>query len=341
LSDTERANARRIWIDARPIVIGRASDCHVVVDDPEVADRHLRITVDPDGSIYVENLAAAADVDGAPLGTHSTLLVGEGRPIRIGGTIVKVRMQGAAVVATNEPGRPPTNRPSRPPSEVPVSMPDPAGWEVPIVSMPANPPAVRVISNPPVPALRRPAVRVRPRKAVLSPDPTEQDFLVQLRAQPGDASIRMVYADWLEERGLKAKMELVKLREYLDTFIHKNACDLDWRVVAVRTPIEHCGMNKCPKHWDALAPVAQSEFARHCGQCDKHVMFCAELAEVRAAAFDDRPVVFDIALDRVAAHSAYRHFGEEPVEQAPDEDYDLEDDPDGFTIDSPPTNYKR
>lgn len=314
LSDTERARARRQWVDARPFVIGRAGDCAIVIDDPEVADHHLRVT-SRDGQISVENLAPGTDVDGTPVAVHAAIVVGEGHPIRIGGTIVKLRLQAVSVVTTQPPVGPPVMPlpPTNPPPPV-------------FYGTPPNPPA-----PPPPPA------RVRPRKPTLSPEPTEQRFLNALRANPGDAESRMVYADWLEGNGLNAKAQLVRLREHLDTFMHKNASDLDWRAVAVRTPIDHCIQNRCPGSWDVLAPDPTTDFVRACGVCRRQVRYCAELADVRVAGWERGPAVFDAALDRVAAHATYR----DPYAPLVDDGDEIEDDPDGYTLDSPPTPFRR
>jgi len=309
LSDAERAGARRVWIDASPFVIGRANDCHVVIDDPEVADHHLRVTT-RDGAIVVENLATAVDVDGTPVATHGVLVVEEGRPLRIGGTIVKLRLQEAPVGTT---------RPSEP------------------LLVTANPPAPRYARPPGNPPAPRPApTRPRPRKDELSADPTEQGFLVTLRTNPGDDETRMVYADWLEGNGFNAKAQLLRLREHLDTYMHKNSSALDWRVVAVRTPIERCIQNKCPGYWDALVPIAASDFARTCQVCRREVRYCGELAEVSAAGWENMPVVFDAGLDRVAAHATYR----DPTAPLPDDGDETEEDPDSYTLDTPPS-FKR
>jgi uncharacterized protein (TIGR02996 family) len=302
LSDTERVGARRVWIDARPLVMGRAPDCHVVVDDPEVADHHLNIR-DVGGEIVVDNLASAIDVDGTPVAMGGSLVVQEGRAIRVGGTIVKLRLQEATVKTQ---------------AVLPPLYPGP----------PANPPM-------PMPAPRPPPPRLRPHKDKLSTDPTEQSFLSILRANPMDSDTRLVYADWLEGNGFNAKAQLLRLREHLDTFMHRNATDIDWRVVAVRTPVEHCIQNKCPGFWDALAAGGMSDFSRNCGNCKHSVRYCGDLAEVRMAGWENAPVVFDAGLDRVAAHAIYR----DP--QAPIDDDELDDDPDGYTLDSPQSPFRK
>lgn len=92
-------------------------------------------------------------------------------------------------------------------------------------------------------------------------------------------------------------------------------------------------MNRCPKTWDALAPHPSSDFVRGCTVCKKVVRYCADLSD--AAAWNGAPVVFDAALDRVAAHSAYRRR-EEPAG-----DDESDDDPDGYTVDAPPSTFRK
>jgi uncharacterized protein (TIGR02996 family) len=310
LTDVERTRARRVWIDARPFVIGSAPSCDVVIDDPEVAPQHLRVSAGPDGQILVENLGPTADLDGTPTAPQAALPIGEGRPVRIGGTIVKLRMQQQSVVTT---GR--------------ASTPDIAP------PMPANPPRP---ANPPAPP--RPVPRPRPFLEVLSSDPTEQHLIAQLRAKPQDSEARLVYGDWLEERGLNAKAQIVKLREHLDTFMHVQATKLEWRVICARTPIEHCIQNKCPQSWDALVAMPGQDFTRNCERCQRVVRYCADKTDVRTAAWDQGPVVFDAALDRVAAHAWY---STPAASWRDDEEDDLEDDPEGYTVDSPLSPYRR
>ena len=340
LNDTERTNARRQWVDARPFTIGRAADCDVVLEDPEVAAHHLRVSVQG-SDILVENLSASTEVDGTAVAANTTVLVTEGRPIRIGGTILKVRMQASPVVTTG-PSRPSTPLPTRPNSP---TVPYPRPQEPPVMRNPPPPtnPVYAMPSNPPHPQVKMPRPRVKPRarKEKLSQDPTEQAFIATLRAQPADIAVRMVYADWLEQNGKRAQCELLKLTEHLDTFMHKNASDIDWRVVCARTPIDNCIQNRCPGFWDGLNPVDGNDYVRSCRECNKHVAYCGNLQEVRAAAWDESPVVFDAALDRVAAHAAYRRFDVDPPAITMDEEEDLDDDPEGYTLDTPPSNYRR
>lgn len=43
--------------------------------------------------------------------------------------------------------------------------------------------------------------------------PSEHQFLEHLRRNPGDAAMRMVFADWLETTGLDGKAQIVRMFE--------------------------------------------------------------------------------------------------------------------------------
>lgn len=298
LSDTERTGARRQWVDARPVIVGRASDCDVIVDDPEVAEHHLRISVEAGGFI-VEDLGGGVVVGGHPI--RAATAVVEAGAIRIGNTIVKLRAHATAVVATRgfeHPG------PINPPSPWIHRPAPPEPRSPPIIGNPPRPSDRPLMGNPP--SIQRPARPRRKHKEILSADPVEQDFLTVLRAQPSDEATRMVYADWLEERGLTAKAELARLTEHLDTDRHRHACEIEWRAVVVRTPIEHCPKVGCPGRWDALAAVAADDFVRRCAVCTFRVSFCGAHEDVRDAGQHGSAVVFDVSIDRVMAHASYR-----------------------------------
>ncbi len=82
-----------------PVVrVGRAYDNDVVIDDPYIAPYHLRIARDADGQLVAEDLGSLnglfVDRDRA----RRTQIVLEGdRPIRIGGTLLRVRDGGQPV----------------------------------------------------------------------------------------------------------------------------------------------------------------------------------------------------------------------------------------------------
>ena len=263
---------RSVWLDARPVTIGRGPACHVILEDPVVADCHVRLWT-PAGALVVENLAAPITVDGIALATNGRVTVGERRPIRIGGSTIVVQLQ-PPIVTTHEGANP-----------------------FPMLAV--NPP------RPEYAASRPPPPRTRPRNPQLSTDPTEQQLLEALREAPGDATTRMVYADWLDERSLKAKFELLQRREHFHTFIHRKATTIDWRAVAVRAPIDHCAMSACPLYWDELTPTSETDFIRTCAACRQQVVYCGDLHDVVAAAGNEMRIVVDAAIDRRVAHETY------------------------------------
>lgn len=80
---------RTVGFRSAPILVGRASDSDLVLDDPRVSRRHARILVE-EGALWIEDLGSSTgmDIDGriadrAPLRRSST--------IRLGDTTVTVR----------------------------------------------------------------------------------------------------------------------------------------------------------------------------------------------------------------------------------------------------------
>ncbi len=104
---------RRVRATSLPIVIGRGYDADVLLDDPHVDARHLRVALAPDGALMVEDLGSVNGTgvgDGA--GRGGRLLRGALAPLpadgllRLGQTLVRVV---------------PADRP------VPPAVPEPAG----------------------------------------------------------------------------------------------------------------------------------------------------------------------------------------------------------------------
>src|SRR5262249_47751990 len=109
--------------------------------------------------------------------------------------------------------------------------------------MPVNPPFLGYqIPQPYDP--RRPPVQprfthVRPPKvfrALLSPDPAEHALLATLRAKPDDVGSRMVYADWLEDRGSIVHAQITRGVE-LDRAVVLQGSTAEWRAVASCAPV--------------------------------------------------------------------------------------------------------
>jgi uncharacterized protein (TIGR02996 family) len=96
-------------------------------------------------------------------------------------------------------------------------------------------------------------------------------FSGHFRADPDNLTIRLAYADWLEERGdpraefLRVEAEL---RQQPDStpfrqriYQLRSQIDRDWQAAVDRTKIENCLFHveyQCPKRWEALKPTDQA-----------------------------------------------------------------------------------
>ncbi|BAM89443.1 conserved membrane hypothetical protein [Bradyrhizobium oligotrophicum S58] len=88
----------RFRVDAAEISIGRGYDNHVVLDDPYVAARHVRIFRDGEGRLVAEDLGSANGLFLDRSKSRKPQLVLDGaQPIRIGQTLLRVRDAGHAV----------------------------------------------------------------------------------------------------------------------------------------------------------------------------------------------------------------------------------------------------
>jgi len=140
----------------------------------------------------------------------------------------------------------------------------------------------------------------------------EDRFIQAILADPEDVSIRLVYADWLEERGdprdefLRLESALSALpqdderRGGLETRLQnlRASIDPDWLVILARSKISFCDRFfrfRCPKQWERLQ-LTGDPLVRFCKACRKNVYYCQGLDEgLRHAAaghcvaFDPRP----------------------------------------------------
>jgi len=125
----------------------------------------------------------------------------------------------------------------------------------------------------------------------------EEAILSNVLTVPEDDARRLVYADWLEERGdylratvalerlenempppdqrvsLRRATEIGRLKRHLRDLDH--VIDQTWVVRLHRGWIEHCNMifelrstRSCPRLWQSL-PEGADHLVRHCGQCDR------------------------------------------------------------------------
>jgi hypothetical protein len=100
LSRHHRDVAHRQRCDSEDITIGRGYDNDVVVDDPFVSPRHLRIRRDEAGRLVAEDLGSANGLFTERGRKRQAAIVLHGdQPVRIGHTLLRVRERAHAVAA--------------------------------------------------------------------------------------------------------------------------------------------------------------------------------------------------------------------------------------------------
>jgi uncharacterized protein (TIGR02996 family) len=125
----------------------------------------------------------------------------------------------------------------------------------------------------------------------------EDRFIQAILADPDDTTIRLVYADWLEERG-DPRGELLRLEaalmglpgeaerwEGMAARIRelRATIDRDWLTALGRSPVELCGQRfgfQCPKQWDRLR-LTSNIAVRFCDCCQRDVYYCHTIEEAR------------------------------------------------------------
>lgn len=163
---------------------------------------------------------------------------------------------------------------------------------------------------------------------------SEDDFLRKLLENPADDSVRLVYADWLDERDdetsrLKAQFLrlTVRLLEPNQTNGWRKArrkemqplaakLPTDWLAVVSRLKIEGCQAKAeernrtprlgmvlnlfefvCDKRWDEMTPT-EDQAVRRCGQCQQNVHYCDTLAVARQHADQGHCIAVDLGIIR-------------------------------------------
>lgn len=155
----------------------------------------------------------------------------------------------------------------------------------------------------------------------------EADFLNKLLEAPADDTARLVYADWLDERGDeqgRAKSRFLRLTVRLlepdrpkedDGELQQLAAQLDtrWLAVVSRLKVEICGREPekragrqvvrlafdvvCDKRWDEMAPTADAA-VRHCQSCREKVHYCDTIMAAREHARRGHCVAVDLGITR-------------------------------------------
>lgn len=82
----------------------------------------------------------------------------------------------------------------------------------------------------------------------------EAALLAAIRTTPGDESLRLVYADWLEEHGQQYRSELIRICEAMRSV--PVFCDEYWRLKARRNELRQT----CPSDWLATTGCDGSRY---------------------------------------------------------------------------------
>lgn len=159
----------------------------------------------------------------------------------------------------------------------------------------------------------------------------EDDFLRKLLENPADDTVRLVYADWLDERDdaeSKSKAEFLRLTVHLtgsiqrvgwrrprENELRQLAAQLptDWLAVVSRLKVESCGAKRaaselweryrrqfdfvCDKHWDEMV-VTSDNTVRLCETCQQNVRYCDTITEARKQAEYGHCVAVDLGITR-------------------------------------------
>jgi uncharacterized protein (TIGR02996 family) len=141
---------------------------------------------------------------------------------------------------------------------------------------------------------------------------TEEALLREVVANPHDPTIRLVYADWLEEQGdpraefLRLEAELTTMPEddsrYAPSFARLRqlwkTLDRDWLAQVNRSPVENCHFEfQCPKKWEQLE-VTEQAGVRLCNTCSCEVYYCQSIPEARRIAGRGGCIALDIRIER-------------------------------------------
>jgi uncharacterized protein (TIGR02996 family) len=142
---------------------------------------------------------------------------------------------------------------------------------------------------------------------------SDEAFIRAIAADPENDAPRLIYADWLEERG-DARGEYLRLECYLATLAQDDPqfdqvvvrfrelhgqIDSEWRAAVARSKVERCRLFefRCPKRWDKLRRTADST-VRCCTACRKQVFYCDSVLEARQHAERGQCVAIDPAVPR-------------------------------------------
>jgi uncharacterized protein (TIGR02996 family) len=146
----------------------------------------------------------------------------------------------------------------------------------------------------------------------------EAAFLRAIAASPTDNTTRLVYADWLDERGdalstvkanyLRTDVRLSELADddrARDPLISRlkvlaTGPPTNWKTAVARVPLENCQLRwsfVCPMKWEQLAETDDPR-TRVCGACRKEVRYCDRIDEAQAVVVRGGCVAVDLRVPR-------------------------------------------
>ena len=155
--------------------------------------------------------------------------------------------------------------------------------------------------------------RLRAPAAYQAAEPAEDDLLAAIEG--GDDSARLVYADWLEQRGDLPRASFLRVQHALMTTARETpafhegtaalralapALELQWRQRLARPVVEGCDGGfevPCVRDWAQLTRTERPD-VRHCDGCSKLVYYSATLHQAIAHARIGRCVAVDVSQQR-------------------------------------------
>jgi uncharacterized protein (TIGR02996 family) len=141
----------------------------------------------------------------------------------------------------------------------------------------------------------------------------EARFLCALRVDPSDPVLRLVFADWLDERGdaasraqgefLRLQGTLAKLKKRargragMESRLQelRQVIPLERLVLLEELPVENCGPEfefQCPRRWEKMQSTDDPR-VRFCDACRKNVYHCSTAREVQHHATQGHCVAVD------------------------------------------------
>jgi len=144
----------------------------------------------------------------------------------------------------------------------------------------------------------------------------DKPFIEAILADPQDEAPRLIYADWLEERG-DPRGEFLRIEVALANLDRGDArrpglrglrgrfqqlggeIDQEWRALVDRSRIEGCVQFdfECPKQWEQLQRTADP-LARFCETCQLHVYHCSSVQQAQRHAARGHCVAVETSLVR-------------------------------------------